>query len=72
MNAKGKTTVRVTETFERYENGELVERRQRVRGPDDEPLFEMPSAERYMAEIQDWLERMPEPKFHVRVPKGRR
>lgn len=67
-----KTTVQVTETFERYENGQLVERRQRVRGADDEPLFEMPSVERYMDEIWSWLDQMPEPRFHVRVPKGRR
>ena len=64
-----KGTTRITETFERYENGQLVERRQRVRGPDDEPLFEMPG---YLSELQEWLEQMPKPTFHVRVPKVRR
>jgi hypothetical protein len=59
---KGKTTVQVTETFERYENGKLVERRQRVRDEGDEPLFEtppMPDVNRFMDEVRSWIDRMP-------------
>ena len=72
---KSKTTVQITETFERYENGQLVERRQRVRCEDDEPLFDsppMPDVTGYMDDVRSWLDRMPKPNFHVRVPRVRR
>lgn len=53
----------VTETFERYENGKLVERTKRVHDGDGELPEELqskvPTFNRFFKEFDDWLGKMP-------------